>query len=66
MKEAIEQYRQERATLENEISDFLEKKFAEFKDKTGAEVIHLEVEFDSTDDEEAEFFISSVFIGTDL
>ena len=35
MKEAIEQYRQERATLENEISDFLEKKFAEFKEKTG-------------------------------
>ena len=42
------------------------EKFAEFKDKTGAEVIHLEVEFDSTDDEDAEFFISSVFIGTDL
>ncbi|WP_336937836.1 hypothetical protein [Acinetobacter modestus] len=65
MKEGIQAYRQELATLEDEISIFLEMKFKEFKEKTSAEVIHMDVEFDASEDG-AEFRISNVFIGTDL
>ncbi|KAA8731396.1 hypothetical protein F4V57_12460 [Acinetobacter qingfengensis] len=66
MKEAIEKYRQERSTLENEITDFLVEKFADFKEKTGAEVIYLDVEFESSEDLDEAFYISSAFVGTDL
>lgn len=65
MKEALEEYRLERANLENEIAEFLAQKFADFKEKTGAEVIYLDVEIDAPEDED-EFFISNVFVGTDL
>ncbi|MCH4247606.1 MAG: hypothetical protein LKF82_07170 [Acinetobacter populi] len=66
MKEALEEYRLERANLENEIAEFLSQKFADFKEKTGAEVIYLDVEFESSEDLDEDFFISSVFVGTDL
>lgn len=41
-------------------------KFAEFKEKTRAEVIQLETEFISANDESTEFIISSVLISADL
>lgn len=43
-----------------------EQKFAEFKEKTGAEVIHLDVNIEVLDDHEADAFIESVFVSTDL
>ncbi|WP_436897328.1 hypothetical protein [Acinetobacter gyllenbergii] len=41
-------------------------KFAEFKEKTRVEVIQLETEFISANDESAEFFIFSMLISADL
>lgn len=66
MKEALKEYRIERIKLEDEIQEFLTRKFAEFKDKTGVEVIHLDVNIEVLDDHEADAFIESVFVGTDL
>ena len=66
VKEALKEYRTERAKLEDEIQEFLTQKFAEFKEKTGAEVIHLDVNIELLDDHEADAFIESVFVSTDL
>ena len=66
MKEVLAQYRLERATLESEITKFLEQKFAEFKDKTGVEAIYLDVEFEMSEDADEDFYISSVCVGTDI
>ncbi|MFH7766157.1 hypothetical protein [Acinetobacter sp. BSP-28] len=66
MKEALKEYRIERIKLEDEIQEFLTRKFAEFKDKTGVEVIHLDVNIEVLDDHDADAFIESVFVGTDL
>ena len=66
IKEVFAQYRLERATLESEITEFLEQKFAEFKDKTGVEAIYLDVEFEMSEDADEDFYISSVFVGTDI
>ncbi|OTG65237.1 hypothetical protein [Acinetobacter silvestris] len=66
MKEALEEYRIERAKLEDEIHEFLTQKFADFKEKTGAEVIHFEVNIELPDDYDASAFIENVFVGTDL
>ena len=66
VKEALKEYRIERIKLEDEIQEFLTRKFAEFKDKTGVEVIHLDVNIEVLDDHEADAFIESVFVGTDL
>lgn len=66
VKEALKEYRIERAKLEDEIQEFLTQKFAEFKEKTGAEVTHLYVNIELLDDDEADAFIESVFVSTDL
>ena len=66
VKEVLEEYRIERAKLEDEIQEFLTQKFADFKEKTGAEVIPLDVNIELLDDHDANAFIESVFIGTDL
>ena len=66
MKEALKEYRIERTKLEDEIQEFLTQKFAEFKEKTRAEVIHLDVNIEVLDDHEADAFIESVFVSTDL
>lgn len=64
MKKALEEYRIELANLEDEIQALLTQKIANFKEKTGAEVIHLEVNIELSEDDGA--FIESVFVGTDL
>lgn len=66
VKEALKEYRIARTKLEDGIQEFLSQKFAEFKEKTGAEVIHLDVNIEVLDDHEADAFIESVFVSTDL
>lgn len=64
MKKALEEYRIERSNLEDEILEFLTQKIANFKEKTGAEVIHLDVNIELSESDDA--FIESVFVSTDL
>lgn len=64
MKKALEEYRIELANLEDEIQESLTQKIVKFKEKTGAEVIHVDVSIELLDDGGAS--IESVFVTTDL